>query len=129
MQPAGKPVFFIAQNHVFMDSQRQSKISRLIQKELADIFQKHMNTLFNGGMISVTVVRVTPDLSLAKVYVSLFPPERKKELFELVNIQTKTIRHELGRRTRNQLRQIPELKFFIDDSIDYARKIDDLLNS
>jgi ribosome-binding factor A len=112
-----------------MESQRLSKVSRLIQKELADIFQKHMSTLFNGGMISVTVVRVTPDLSLARIYVSLFPPERSKELFELINLQTKTIRHELAKRTRNQLRQIPELKFFIDDSIDYARKIDDLLNS
>jgi ribosome-binding factor A len=111
-----------------MESQRLSKISRLIQKELADIFQKHMNNLFNGGMISVTVVRVTPDLSLARIYVSLFPPERSKELFELINLQAKTIRHELAQRTRNQLRQIPELKFFIDDSLDYARKIDDLLN-
>jgi ribosome-binding factor A len=112
-----------------MESQRQNKVSRLIQKELADIFQKHMNTLFGGGMISVTVVRVTPDLSLARVYVSLFPPERKQELFELVNIQVKTIRHELGRRVKNQLRQVPELQFFIDDSLDYASKIDDLLKS
>lgn len=112
-----------------MDSQRQSKISRLIQKELSDIFQKQHNTLFKGGMISVTVVRVTPDLGLAKVYISLFPPERKKELFETVNMQNKTIRHELGRRVKNQLRHIPELQFYIDDSIDYANRIDDLLNS
>lgn len=111
-----------------MDSQRQSKISRLIQKELSDIFQKQQNTLFGGGMISVTVVRVTPDLGLAKVYISLFPPERKKELFETVNAQNKTIRHELGRRVKNQLRQIPELQFYIDDSIDYANRIDELLN-
>lgn len=113
----------------FMESQRQSKVSRLIQKELADIFQKNMNTLFSGGMITVTVVRVTPDLGMARVYVSLFPPERKQELFELVIAQTKTLRHELGRRVKNQLRQVPELQFFIDDSLDYAEKIDDLLNS
>ncbi len=112
-----------------MESQRQNKVSRLIQKELSDIFQKQMNTLFAGGMISVTVVRVTPDLSVARVYVSLFPPERKQELFELVTIQAKTLRHELGRRVRNQLRQVPELQFFIDDSIDYAQRIDDLLKS
>lgn len=112
-----------------MESQRQSKVARLIQKELADIFQKQMNSLFNGGMISVTVVRVTPDLSVARVYISLFPPERKQELFDLVNIQVKTLRHELGRRVKNQLRQVPELQFFIDDSIDYASKIDDLLKS
>jgi ribosome-binding factor A len=112
-----------------MESQRQSKVARLIQKELADIFQKQMNSLFNGGMISVTVARVTPDLSVARIYISLFPPERKQELFDLVNIQVKTLRHELGRRVKNQLRQVPELQFFIDDSIDYASKIDDLLKS
>ncbi len=112
-----------------MESQRQSKVSRLIQKELADIFQKQGNSLFGGGMISVTVVRVTPDLGLARVYVSLFPPERKQELFDSVNAQVKTIRHELGRRVKNQLRLVPELQFFVDDSIDYARRIDDLLNS
>ncbi len=112
-----------------MESQRQSKVSRLIQKELADIFQKRGNELFAGGMISVTVVRVTPDLGLAKVWVSLFPPERSQELFELVNAQSKTIRHQLGRRVKNQLRLVPELQFFIDDSIDYERRIDELLNS
>ena len=110
-----------------MESQRQSKVSRLIQKELADIFQKQGNTLFGGGMISVTVVRVTPDLEIAKVYVSIFPPERKQELFEVINQQVKTVRHELARRVKNQLRLVPNLIFYIDDSIDYADKIDDLL--
>ncbi len=110
-----------------MESQRQSKVSRLVQKELSDIFQKQGNNLFGGGMISVTMVRVTPDLGVAKVYVSLFPPERKQELFDSVKIQVKTVRHELGRRVKNQLRIVPELLFFIDDSLDYARKIDELL--
>jgi ribosome-binding factor A len=110
-----------------MESQRQSKVSRLIQKELSDLFQKKGNNLFGGGMISVTVVRVTPDLALAKVYISLFPPERREELFETVNNQSKTIRHDLGRRVKNQLRQVPELIFYIDDSMDYANKIDELL--
>ena len=112
-----------------MESQRQSKVSRLLQKELSDIFRGEANNLFGGGMISVTMVRVTPDLAIAKVYVSLFPPDRKKELFETVNVQAKTIRHELGRRVRNQLRLVPELHFFIDDSIDYAQRIDELLKS
>ena len=112
-----------------MESQRQNKVARLVQKELSDIFQKEMNTLFTGGMISVTVVRITPDLGVARVFISLFPPERKQELFELVKVHTKTLRHELGKRVRNQLRQVPELQFFIDDSIDYAKRIDDLLNS
>ncbi len=110
-----------------METQRQSKVSKLIQKELADIFQKQGNNLFGGGMISVTVVRVTPDLALAKVYLSLFPPERQQELFETINLQVKTIRYELGQRVRNQLRLVPELIFYIDDSMDYANKIDDLL--
>lgn len=112
-----------------MESQRQSKVSRLIQKELSDIFQKQMNTLFAGGIISVTVVRMSPDLGIAKVYISIFPPERRKELFETVNHQTKTLRHELGQRVKNQLRHVPELHFYIDDSLDYVQKIDDLLNS
>ncbi len=112
-----------------MESQRQSKVARLVQKELADIFQKQGRNLFGGGMISVTVVRVTPDLSLARAYLSLFPPERAEELFGLANAQVKTIRHELGRRVKNQLRQVPELQFFKDDSIDYANRIDELLNS
>jgi ribosome-binding factor A len=112
-----------------MESQRQSKVSRLIQKELADIFQKQGNNLFGGGMISVTVVRVTPDLSVAKAYLSLFPPERREELFESANMQVKTIRHELGRRVRKQLRLVPELQFFIDDSMDYADRIEKLLKS
>ncbi len=112
-----------------MKSQRQSKVSRLLQKELADIFQKQGSSLFGGGMISVTVVRVTPDLGLAKVYISIFPPERRGELFETVNLQVKAIRHELGRRVKNQLRLVPDLHFFIDDSLDYADKIDQLLKS
>ncbi len=101
----------------------------MIQKELADIFQKQGNNLFGGGMISVTTVRVTPDLSVAKAYLSLFPPERREELFESANMQVKTIRHELGRRVRNQLRLVPELQFFIDDSMDYADRIEKLLKS
>lgn len=112
-----------------MESQRQSKVSRLIQKELGDIFQKQGNTLFGGGMISVTVVRMTPDLGIAKVYISVFPPQRREELFETVNNQVKTLRHELGRRVKNQLRHVPELHFYVDDSMDYVQRIDDLLNS
>lgn len=112
-----------------MESQRQSRVSRLIQKELGDIFQREGQNLFGGGMISVTVVRMTPDLAIAKVFLSLFPPERKQELFDTVNHQNKTVRHELGRRVRNQLRLVPELQFYIDDSIDYADRIDKLLRS
>ena len=112
-----------------METQRQSRVSRLIQKELAEIFQRQGHNLFSGGMISVTVVRMTPDLGIAKVYISIFPPERRQELFEIVNHHVKTLRHELGRRVKNQLRLVPDLQFYIDDSIDYVSHIDELLKS
>lgn len=110
-----------------MTTTRQNKVSRLIQKELGDIFQKQGNNLFQGAMITVTVVRVTADLSQAKVYLSLFPPAKKDEIFTAVNEKNKAIRHELAKRVKNQLRIIPELKFFIDDSLEYMEKIENLL--
>lgn len=112
-----------------MTTTRQNKVSRLIQKELGDIFQKQGNNLYHGAMITVTVVRITADLSQAKVYLSLFPPAKKDEIFTAVNEKNKAVRHELAKRVKNQLRIIPELKFFIDDSLDYMEKIDDLLKT
>ncbi len=112
-----------------MTTTRQNKVSRLIQKELGDIFQKQGNNLYHGAMITVTVVRITADLSQAKVYLSLFPPAKKDEIFTAVNEKNKAVRHELAKRVKNQLRIIPELKFFIDDSLDYMEKIDTLLKT
>ena len=109
-----------------MDSTRQSKISRLIQKELGDMFQKQTQAT-KGVLVSVSAVRVSPDLSVAKAYVSIFPSERAEEILNNINANSKTIRYELGTRVRFQLRIIPELKFFIDDSLDYIDRIDDLL--
>ena len=109
-----------------MDSTRQQKISRLIQKELSIIFQRKSNML-NKSLISVTTVRTAPDLSTAKAYLSIFPTNNIDEVFSLIQKNTKTIRHELAQITRNQLRKIPELSFFIDDSLDYAEKIENLL--
>ncbi len=110
-----------------MDKTRLNKISRLIQKDLSDYFQKASRSLFGGVMVSVTVVRVTPDLSIAKVYVSVFPSEKQDEVMKTLKIENSQIRGELGSRVRHQLRKIPELQFYIDDSLDYAQRINDLL--
>ncbi len=112
-----------------MESTRQQKINRLLQKELAGIFQQESRTMFMGVMISVTVVRVTPDLSLARVHVSIFPGDNKKEILKEIRIANPRIRGILGRRVGKQIRIIPELEFYIDDSLDYIENIDRLLKS
>lgn len=109
-----------------MDTTRLSKIGRLIQKELGDIFQKQTQGM-PGTLVSVSVVRVSPDLSVARVYLSIFPSDKAKELLETIRANTKAIRYDLGQRIRLQVRKIPELSFFIDDSLDYIERIDELL--
>lgn len=109
-----------------MESTRQSKISRLIQKELSDIFLMQAKSM-NGVLVSVTAVRISPDLSIARVYISVFPSERGDEIVKNLNNNMRAIRFELGSRLRHQLRIIPELKFFFDDSLDYLERIDELL--
>jgi ribosome-binding factor A len=111
-----------------MEGTRLSKVSRQIQKDLGEILQRHAAALFHGKMVTVTSVRVTPDLGLAKVYVSIFPSENKEATLDIVKQNTKTIRHELGQRIRNQMRIVPDLAFYIDDSLDYIENIDRLLN-
>lgn len=112
-----------------MDSVRQNKVSRLIQKELAVFFQSQSRELFPGHMITVTVVRVSPDLGLAKAYLSIFPMNKDEKILEKVSDQAKHIRTVIGRNIRHQVRVIPELAFYIDDSIDYLERIDQLLKS
>ena len=109
-----------------MESTRQSKIARLIQKELSEIFLLQAKSM-NGVLVSVTSVSVSPDLSIARVYISVFPSERGDEIVKNLNNNMKSIRFDLGNRLRHQLRIIPELKFFIDDSLDYLERIDELL--
>lgn len=109
-----------------METTRQQKISRLIQKELGDIFLLQTKAM-GGVLISVSEVRVTPDLGIATVYLSIFPDNKREELLPAITANTKDIRFELGKRMRHQLRIIPELKFFIDESLDYAARIDSLL--
>ena len=110
-----------------MDSIRQNKVSRLIQRELSNLFQHELAHLTKGTMVTVTVVRVTPDLSLAKVYLSLFPPNNREESMKTIKLHSKEIRSKVGNNLRNNLRKIPDFVFYLDDSLDYAERIDDLL--
>jgi ribosome-binding factor A len=110
-----------------MDSMRQKKISRLIQKDLSEIFQKEIREVAHGAMISVTMVRVSPDLGIAKTYLSIFPPNLTETVLEEVKKNNGKIRLFLSRRVGKQLRVIPELHFYVDDSLDYLENIDRLL--
>ncbi len=108
-----------------METQRQKKIAGVIQKDIADILQRAATDGgLKGTLISVSKVSVTTDLSIAKVYVSIFPHKNAKELVEGMKSNQPLIKHELAQRTRNQLRRMPELLFFIDDSLEYIDGID-----
>lgn len=109
-----------------MESTRLSKIERLLQKELSEIFLLQTKSM-PGVLVSVSVVRVSPDLSVARAYLSIFPSDKAKEIIEAIRANTKAIRFDLGQRIRLQVRKIPELSFFIDDSLDYIENIDNLL--
>ena len=111
-----------------MESKRLQKIERLIQKDLSEIFLLQTKQL-PGIMISVTRVRISPDLSLAKAYLSVFPSGKSQEMITNITANAKTIRYDLGLRIGKQVRRIPELAFFLDDSIDYLENIDRLLNN
>lgn len=112
-----------------MDAVRQNKIARLLQKELAEIFQKESKNLFKGKIITVTVVRITADLNIARVYLSIFPLKENEDFDLIVNKNLRTIRNYLGKRIRHQLRNVPELVFYHDDSLDYIDNINKLLKS
>jgi ribosome-binding factor A len=112
-----------------MESTRQKKVSRLIQKELADIFLRKANEFAPGKLVSITIVRVSPDLSFAKVFLSVFPSVNQDEVVDSIKEHTSKIRFELGQKVRTQLRIVPEIAFFVDDSLDYIENIDKLLKS
>jgi ribosome-binding factor A len=111
-----------------METTRQNKVSRLLQRDLGGIFQRESNRLFGGAMITVTKVHVTRDLAIAKVYLSLFATDDKDRLLEIVRTHSKEIRYKLGQQIGKQVRVIPELKFFHDDSLDYIENIEKLLD-
>jgi len=111
------------------ESTRQKKVSRLIQKEIAEIFLRKGNEFAHGKMLSVTRVRISPDLSYAKVYLSIYPSGNQNYILQSIQDHAAKIRFDLGHKVRSQLRIVPEITFFIDDSLDYIDKIDKLLKS
>lgn len=108
-------------------SVRQEKIASVIKKELGKYLQQNAVVVAKGAMVTVTVVRMSPDLSIAKVYISIFGGNNNNESFDNIVNQSKLIRHEISKIVRNQLRKMPELHFYRDDSFDYAQEIDKLL--
>ncbi len=111
-----------------MQSTRLEKIARLLQKELSEIFRTE-TAKTRGVLVSVNQVRVTPDLSIARAYLSVFPSEQAQEMIDNINANVRTIRYNLAQRTRYQLRKTPEIVFYLDDSLDYLQRIDDLLGT
>ena len=110
-----------------MESTRQKKVSKLIEHDMANIFQTVAQREFKGTLISVTKVRITPDLGIARIYLSIFPSDKSESVMDYTERHKSAIRNEFGQVTRNQLRIIPELEFFKDDSLDYIDQIDNLL--
>lgn len=109
-----------------METSRQAKISRLLQKELSEIF-RIQTAKTHGVIVSVSAVRVSPDLSIARAYLSVFPSEKGPDMITSINNSARTIRYELAQKVRFQLRKTPELQFYLDDSLDYIDNIDRLL--
>lgn len=109
-----------------MESKRQKQVARLIQKDLGDIFQKEFRSAFKGNFVTITDVIISPDLSVAKVYLSFFKDDRKEEIIEEIRDNTKKIRGMFGAKAGKQLRIIPNFSFFIDDTAEYAQKIEKL---
>jgi len=112
-----------------VESTRQKKVSRLIQKEVAGIFLRKGSEFAPGKIISITKVRISPDLSFAKIYLSIFPSTDNNHVMEVVQGNAAKIRFDLGHKVRSQLRIVPDLAFYIDDSLDYIDKIDRLLKA
>ena len=110
-----------------METNRQKKIAGVLQKDLVDVLQGAAREGMKGVLISVTKVRVTSDLGEAKIFLSVFPSEKREQLLKGITSNTATIRHEMARRTKNQLRRMPQLLFYGDDSLDYIDSIDNAL--
>ena len=108
-------------------STRQQKVARELQRDLAEIIRSKGMVAFGGAMVTVSEVRVSPDLSIAKVYVSIFPSEKQEEVMKLLEENNKAIRGELGRKVAKQLRIVPELDFYLDTTLDYVEHIEELL--
>ena len=110
-----------------METTRQQKIAKQIQKDAAEIFQKEGAAVVRGALVTVTAVRVSPDFGYAKIYVSVFPFERSAGMMKTLEQQNWFIRRALGQRIRNQLKNVPEIQFFLDDSLEYIEHIEQAL--
>lgn len=106
------------------ETNRQKKIAGVIQKDLVEILQADAQNGLKGVIISVTKVKVTSDLGQAKAYISVFPSEKRNEIIKSITENTPSIRHELAQRTKHQLRRMPNLLFYSDDSLDYIETLD-----
>lgn len=107
-----------------METTRQPKIARQIQRDIADIFQKEGRDPLRGTLVTVTEVRVSPDFNYAKIYVSIFPFDKAPETMAVLDKQNRFIRRELGRRIKDQLKSVPEIQFFLDDSLEYIEHLE-----
>lgn len=108
-------------------STRQLRVARELQRDLSEIIRSKGMAAFGGAMVTVSEVRISPDLSVAKVYVSVFPSEKALQVMQTLEENNRAYRGELGRKVASQLRIVPELTFFLDTSLDYAEHIDELL--
>ncbi|MCQ2169280.1 MAG: 30S ribosome-binding factor RbfA [Bacteroidales bacterium] len=108
-------------------STRQLKVARELQRDLAEIIRSRGMAVFGGAMVTVSEVRVSPDLSIAKVYVSVFPSAKQEEVMNTLKVENRSLRGELGRKVAKQLRIVPEIDFYLDTTLDYAEHIDRLL--
>ena len=106
---------------------RQLKVAREIQRDLAEIIRSKGMAAFGGAMVTVSEVRISPDLSIAKVFVSIFPSDKQAAVMKILEENKRTFRGELGRQVASQLRIVPEIDFFLDTTLDYAEHIDELL--
>ncbi len=111
------------------ESKRQKQVGQLVMEEMSDIFQREGVNIINGGMVSISKVSVTPDLLEARVYLSLYKIDKPEELMREIESRTGEWRNQLGRRVRHQLRRVPELQFFLDDTLDHVFKMEELFKS
>jgi ribosome-binding factor A len=111
-----------------MDGKRQARIARLIQKELSEIFRRQTAAM-GGVLVSVSAVKVSPDLSIARAYLSIFPGDKANDILSNIEKQTKAVRYELAQKVKQTLRKCPDLQFFLDDSLDYVENIDRILEA
>jgi ribosome-binding factor A len=109
-----------------MESKRQRQVAKQIQKDLGEIFQREMKQMFDGAFVTITDVKTTPDLAIARVYMSFLLSKDKEGLLQQIRENSKVIRNHLGERVRHQLRIVPSLQFYIDDTAEYAQKMDAL---